>query len=59
MTMSTYHYKNDTENNLTIVGVGVVEAGKTIASDEPIENPNLTLVEAKPAKKKTVNEDEG
>lgn len=54
--MSKYHYRNDTENDLVVVGVGVVEAGKTIASDELIENPNLTPVKVK---KKAVNKESG
>ena len=56
--MSKYQYRNDTENDLVLVGVGVVEAGKTIESAEPIENPNLTLFDTK-EKKKPVNKEAG
>ena len=41
-----YQYKNTTEDTLVVIGVGEVEAGKTITSSEPIENPNLEPVEA-------------
>ncbi|WP_425005774.1 hypothetical protein [Mycolicibacterium sp. S3B2] len=51
----TYRYKNTTDQDLTVIGVGVVGAGKTIESDEIIENPNLTPV----TQKKKVNEEAG
>lgn len=39
-------YKNTTEHELMIAGVGVVEAGGTIETDQLLESPNLELVEA-------------
>lgn len=40
-----YTYKNKTTETLTIINVGVVEAGKTITTDQIIENPLLELTE--------------
>lgn len=54
--MTTYRYKNTTDQDLTIIGIGVVEAGKVIESDDPIDNPNLELVSGK-AKK--LNKEDG
>lgn len=54
--MTIYRYKNTTDHDLTIVGIGVVEAGKIIESADLIENPNLQLVSDK-AKK--LNKDDG
>ncbi|MBZ4533128.1 hypothetical protein GBP62_25150 [Mycobacterium avium subsp. hominissuis] len=56
--MKKYLYKNNTKNDVTVVGVGVIEAGKTLETEQLIENPNITLVDTKSAKK-TVNKDEG
>jgi len=41
-----FTYKNITDLPQTVIGVGVVEAGKTIESDTPVHNPNLQLVNA-------------
>lgn len=54
--MTTYRYKNTTDQDLTIVGVGVVEAGKVIETDDPIDNPNLELVGDKTKK---LNKEDG
>ncbi len=43
----SYTYKNETDQELTIIGVGVVEAKGTITSDIEINNPNLKLVKPK------------
>ena len=40
----SYTYKNETDQDLTVIGVGVVEANGTITSDNEINNPNLKLV---------------
>ncbi|BBY67746.1 hypothetical protein [Mycolicibacterium helvum] len=55
--MTKYQYSNDTDSDLVIVGVGVVNAGGAIGSDEPIENPNLTIIDT--AKKKPINKEPG
>lgn len=54
--MTNYRYKNTTDNDLILVGVGVVEAGKEVESTEPIENPSL---EAVVDKTKKVNKEDG
>ncbi|MFN3004984.1 MULTISPECIES: hypothetical protein [Mycolicibacterium] len=54
--MTTYRYKNTTDQDLTIVGVGVVEAGKVIESDTPVDNPNLEPVSDKTKK---LNKEDG
>lgn len=54
--MTTYRYKNTTDQDLTIVGVGVVKAGKVIETDDEIENPNLEPVSDK---SKKVNKEDG
>lgn len=54
--MTTYRYKNTTDQDLTIVGIGVVEAGKVIETDDPIDNPNLELVGDKTKK---LNKEDG
>lgn len=41
-----YKYKNETDQDMAIVGKGVVQAGQVVESKSPIENPNLTLIEA-------------
>lgn len=46
--VTTYRYKNTTDQDLTLVGV--IAAGKTIESDEKIDNPNLELLSDKPKK---------
>ncbi len=38
-------YRNKTEVTQDLIGVGVVEAGKTITVTEPIRNPNFELVD--------------
>lgn len=54
--MTVYCYKNVTDQELAVVGIGVVEAGKTFESQEPVDNPNLELVADK---KKTLNKEAG
>lgn len=54
--MTKYRYKNTTDQELTIVGVGLVEAGKIIETNEPVENPNLELVSDKARK---LNKEDG
>lgn len=39
-----YEYKNKTENDIDLVGHGVVKAGAVIRTTIPINNPNLELV---------------
>lgn len=43
-TTGQYTYRNKTDRELTLMGVGVVEAGGEITTDEPVTNPNLELV---------------
>ena len=50
--MAKHTYKNTTDQELTIPNHGVVEPGKTIESDVPIENPNLEEVKTKSKDKK-------
>lgn len=40
----SYRYKNRTDKDLVLIGVGVVKAGEVIESDEQIENQNLEPV---------------
>lgn len=40
-----FKYKNQSEQEQTVIGVGVVQPGKTIESEAPISNPNLVLVD--------------
>lgn len=37
-------YRNKTDQDLILPNIGVVEAGKTVDSDTPIENSNFELV---------------
>ena len=39
-----YKYKNTTNQELVIVGVGVVMPGAVLVTDEMIDNPNLELM---------------
>ena len=39
-----YQYKNDSPYDLTVMGVGVVKAGEIVEVEEPLENPNFSLV---------------
>lgn len=55
--MTTYRYKNTTDHDLAIVGIGAVEAGKIIETDEIVENPNLISVGDD--KKKKVSKEDG
>ena len=43
--MSKYTYKNTSDRNLLIVGVGEVKAGATVSSDREIIHPALEPVE--------------
>lgn len=43
--MAKHTYTNQTKQDLNIIGVGVVAAGKTIEVDHPIENPSLKEVQ--------------
>lgn len=54
--MTTYRYKNTTDQDLTIVGVGVVEAGKIVETQELVDNPNLDL---QGDKEKKLNKEDG
>lgn len=51
----SYTYKNRTDEDLTVIGVGVVKAGATITTDREVNNPNLELVND--GKKKPVSKD--
>lgn len=42
-----FRYKNISEQEQMIIGVGVVKAGEVIESDTVIENPNFVLVPEK------------
>lgn len=39
-----YEYKNTTNQDVDLVGHGIVKAGAVIRTEEPINNPNLELV---------------
>lgn len=54
--MTAYRYKNVTDQELIVVGVGVVGAGNTFECEEPVDNPNLELVTDK---KKKLNKEAG
>lgn len=57
--MSNHIYSNSSGTDIIIVGVGEVEAGGTIETDQVIENPNLVEVEQETkVAKKTVNKDD-
>lgn len=43
----TYTYKNVSDEDLSIVGVGLVASGKTIRTTVQLENPQLRLVTSK------------
>lgn len=43
--MGKFKYRNVTDQELTVIGVGKVEPGQTIETDEPVQNPNLQLVD--------------
>lgn len=53
----TYRYKNTTDHDLVLVGIGIVEAGKIIETDQIVENPNLQPVSDD--KKKKVSKEDG
>lgn len=40
-----YTYINKTDQELTVIGVGIVEAGGKITTDIEVNNPNLELIE--------------
>lgn len=42
-----YEYKNTTNQDIDLVGHGIVKAGAVIRTQEPINNPNLELVSSK------------
>ncbi|HSH31211.1 MAG TPA: hypothetical protein VK963_00925 [Candidatus Saccharimonadales bacterium] len=42
--MSKYTYQNTSDQELMLVGFGVVAGGGTIETDDIIENPNFKLV---------------
>lgn len=50
--MSKYKYKNISENDLVVMGVGEVKAGEVIETDHEVENPNLELVKDEKVKSK-------
>ncbi|MFI2837541.1 hypothetical protein [Mycolicibacterium sp. PDY-3] len=54
--MTVYRYKNVTDHELLIPGVGIVGAAKIIESEEPVDNPNLEPVSDK---KKKLNKEDG
>jgi hypothetical protein len=39
-----HRYKNETEHELVIIGLGVVGAGETFETPRLIANPNLTIL---------------
>lgn len=41
----TYRYKNNTAQDLVIIGRGVLPAGAIVKSETVIENPNLELLD--------------
>lgn len=42
------HYKNVTEQILTVAGLGVVKPGEVIESEQVLESANLELVDSRP-----------
>ncbi|MFA5168816.1 MAG: hypothetical protein WC530_09845 [Candidatus Omnitrophota bacterium] len=52
-------YKNISDQDLTVIGVGIVKAGADVEVAEPINNQNFALVKqpAKPEPKKEKAED--
>ena len=54
--MTTKVVKNITEQDLTIVDVGVVKAGETVTVQDDFNNPNFETVSAK---KETKDETKG
>lgn len=42
-----YTYRNVSDSDQTVLGVGIVAPGKTFTSDEEIINPNFELVREK------------
>lgn len=56
--MTTHHYKNITDQDLVLVGFGVVAAGETIESEVLIESPNLEAV-SDVKKKAKLNKEDG
>lgn len=45
--MKKYVYKNITDQEQILIGIGVVAPGATIELDNPIENPNFELITEK------------
>lgn len=43
--MSKYKYKNVTDNEMWLPGIGRVQGGQEFVSSHNIENPNIELVE--------------
>lgn len=43
----SYEYKNTTNQDVDLVGHGIVKAGAVIRTQVPINNPNLKLVSSK------------
>ena len=42
--MAKLTYKNISNQDQSVIGVGLVKAGETIEVDEPLENPNFEQV---------------
>ena len=51
MAKKKYKYTNTSPMKQAIIGVGEVEAGKTIETDREINNPNLRMVGVDPVTK--------
>lgn len=49
-----YKYKNKTNQNQIIPGVGQVEANGEIVSNQPIENPNFEFIDETGPQKNSV-----
>lgn len=44
-----HKYKNVSDKQQSVIGVGVVEAGEELVSEHAIENPNLEYIGEAPA----------
>jgi hypothetical protein len=57
--MTTHRYKNITDQELVLVGFGVLAVGETIETEEVIENPNLETLNDAKTKKSKLNKEDG
>ena len=57
--MATYRYQNITDQDLTLIGVGMVAAGESVETDVELVNPNFERVSDTKRAKANVSKEDG